>query len=192
MTAYKDGTGSGLQGHFLLAMPGLSGDFFANSITYLCEHSQHGAMGIVVNQLLDLNLEEVLAHLELPTSGLFQDTAVLSGGPVQTDRGFILHPPQTDEWEATLSISDDIALTTSQDILASIATGEGPQRYLVALGYAGWSPGQLESEIAANAWLTLPADADILFETPLHLRLSKAAAQLGVDMNLLSAQAGRA
>ena len=179
-----------LRDHFLLAMPGLADDIFAHSVTYLCEHNAYGAMGIVINQPLDLSVEEVLEHLDLSSAGRLNNTPVMAGGPVHMDRGFVLHGPGPREWDATLPVTDDVWMTTSRDILASIAADEGPERCLIALGYAGWSPGQLEAEIADNSWLTLPADPTIIFDTPVHMRMNAAGAILGVDMNLLSAQAG--
>jgi putative transcriptional regulator len=184
--------GDSLRNHFLLAMPSLTDAIFAHSVTYICEHNEHGAMGIVINHPLDLCVEEVLEHLNLSASGRLQQTPVMAGGPVHMDRGFVLHRPGARTWEATLEVTDEIWLTTSRDILVSIADDEGPQDCLVALGYAGWSPGQLEAEISDNSWLTLPADSSIIFDTPFHLRMNAAAARLGVDMNLLSAQAGHA
>jgi len=173
-------------------MPGLSEGIFAHSITYLCEHGESGAMGIIVNRTLDLNLAEIFAHLEIDTARDFSDVPVMAGGPVQTDHGFVLHAPCGRTWDATLQITDDLLLTTSQDILRAIALNEGPRDYLIALGYAGWSAGQLEEEIASNSWLTIPGDTDILFHTPPEQRLQAAAAHLGIDMNLLSIEAGHA
>ena len=181
-----------LRDHFLIAMPSLTDALFAHSITYLCEHSEHGAMGIVINHPLDLCLEEVLEHLELSASGRLLEIPVMAGGPVHMDRGFVLHRPTEESWESTLDVTDEVALTTSRDILAAIARGRGPRDSLFALGYAGWSAGQLEAEISENSWLTLPADSTIIFDTPYHLRASAAAAKLGVDMNLISAEAGHA
>ncbi len=192
MSAMNSTTGDSLRNHFLLAMPSLTDAIFANSVTYLCEHNEHGAMGIVINQPLDLCVEEVLEHLNLSAAGRLQETPVMAGGPVHMDRGFVLHRPGERQWEATLAVTDEIWLTTSRDILVSIADDEGPTDSLVALGYAGWSPGQLETEISENSWLTLPADSAIIFDTPVHLRMTAAAAQLGVDMNLLSGEAGHA
>ncbi len=185
-------TGDSLRDHFLLAMPSLTDAIFANSVTYLCEHNEHGAMGIVINQPLDLSVEEVLEHLNLSAAGRMLETPVMAGGPVHMDRGFVLHRPAARDWEATLAVTDDIWLTTSRDILESIANEEGPEDCLVALGYAGWSAGQLEAELSDNSWLTLPADSGVIFDTPFHLRMSAAAARLGVDMNLLSGEAGHA
>ena len=192
MNAASTSSGDSLRNHFLLAMPSLTDAIFANSVTYLCEHNEQGAMGIVINQPLDLCVEEVLEHLNLSAAGRLLETPVMAGGPVHMDRGFVLHRPCHHQWEATLQVTDEVWLTTSRDILVSIADNDGPEDCLVALGYAGWSAGQLEAEISDNSWLTLPADSAIIFDTPCHLRMSAAAAQLGVDMNLLSAQAGHA
>jgi len=188
----RTSTGDSLRNHFLLAMPSLTDAMFANSITFLCEHSPQGAMGIVINQPLDICVEEVLEHLNLSASGRLREMPVMAGGPVHMDRGFVLHRPGNRHWEATLPVTDEIWLTTSRDVLVSIAEDEGPEDCLIALGYAGWSPGQLEEEISDNSWLTLPADSAIIFDTPYHLRMSVAAAKLGVDMNLLSGEAGHA
>jgi putative transcriptional regulator len=181
-----------LRNHFLLAMPSLTEGIFCHSITYICEHGESGAMGIVINQPLDLNLAEIFEHLEIETARDFSQTPVMAGGPVQIDHGFVLHNDPASRWEATLRVTDRISLTTSRDILRAIATGRGPDEYLIALGYAGWAAGQLEQELADNSWLTLPASSDIIFSTPHQRRLTAAAAQLGIDMNLISNQAGHA
>lgn len=192
-TNSEDELGSGsLRNHFLLAMPSLRESIFSQSITYICEHDEQGAMGIVINQPLDLSLSEILEHLQIDAHGQLPEVPVMSGGPVQIDHGFVLHRQSDQEWEASLNVSNDIVLTTSRDILQAIADGQGPPDHLVALGYAGWSAGQLEGELADNSWLTLPADSAVIFSTPYHLRHSAAAAILGVDMNLISAQAGHA
>ena len=149
-------------------------------------------MGIVINQPLDLSVEEVLEHLNLSASGRLKSMPVMAGGPVHMDRGFILHPTAGKQWESTLQVTGEVSLTTSRDILEAIANDEGPADCIIALGYAGWGPGQLEMEIAENSWLTLPADSDIIFSTPYHQRANAAAAQLGVDLNLISAEAGHA
>lgn len=184
--------GGSLRNHFLLAMPSLRESIFSQSITYICEHGEQGAMGIVINQPLELSLLEIFEHLQIEIQGPAPHAHVMSGGPVQIDHGFVLHRESDREWEASLSITPEITLTTSRDILQAIAHNEGPADYLVALGYAGWSAGQLEEELAANSWLTLPADSSVIFSTPYHLRHRAAAASLGVDMNLISAQAGHA
>ncbi len=179
-----------LRDHFLLAMPGLNAGLFSGSITYICEHGEAGAMGLVINQPLDLTLAEIFEHLDIAVAPNFADRTVLAGGPVQVDHGFVLHPDDEHSWDCTLRVTDRMRLTTSQDVLRAIAAGDGPVDYLIALGYAGWSAGQLEEEIASNSWLTLPADHRIIFDTPIEQRVSAAASLLGVDMNLMSAQAG--
>ena len=181
-----------LRDHFLLAMPGLTEGIFSHSITYICEHGESGAMGIIVNQPLDLTVKEIFDHLQITTLGDFANMPVMAGGPVQMDHGFVLHRRCEREWEASLKVTPEITLTTSQDILRAIAGGDGPEQHLIALGYAGWSAGQLEQELADNAWLTLPGRSDIIFSTPAEERLPAAAALLGVDMNLISGQAGHA
>ena len=181
-----------LRNHFLLAMPSLSEGIFSQSITFICEHGESGAMGIVINQALELSVEEIFEHLEISSDTDFSDVPVMAGGPVQIDHGFVLHRNCDKQWEATLHITPEISLTTSRDILRAIADGTGPKEHVIALGYAGWTAGQLEFELAENSWLTLPADSDIIFATPYHQRLSAAAAVLGIDMNLISAQAGHA
>jgi len=181
-----------LRDHFLLAMPGLSEGIFFQSVTYICEHGESGAMGIVINQPLDLSVEEIFEHLEITPRGDFSDRPVLAGGPVQIDHGFVLHRNCSTTWEANLKVTADITLTTSCDILRAIANNEGPRDHLVALGYAGWAAGQLEQELAANSWLTMPANSDIIFNTPAHQKQGAAAALLGIDMNLISAAAGHA
>lgn len=185
-------TSDSLKDHFLLAMPGLDAGLFSGSITYICEHGEAGAMGLVINQPLDLSLEEIFDHLDIAMAPDFADRMVLAGGPVQVDHGFVLHPATADTWDSTLQVTSRMRLTTSQDVLRAIAAGDGPDSYLIALGYAGWSAGQLEEEIANNSWLTIPAEHRIIFDTPIDQRVSAAAAMLGVDMNLMSAQAGHA
>lgn len=184
--------GESLRNHFLLAMPNLTDGIFARSITYLCEHSEHGAMGIVINHPLEVCVGEIMEHLQISAHGRLRDTPVMAGGPVHMDRGFVLHRHTAREWEASLKVTEEIYLTTSRDILAAIAAAEGPPDNLIALGYAGWAAGQLEAEISDNSWLTLPADSAIIFDTPCHQRAFAAAAQLGVDLNLISGEAGHA
>jgi len=181
-----------LRDHFLLAMPGLSEGIFSHSITYICEHGESGAMGIVINQPLDLSVEEIFEHLQIIPTRDFSDIPVMAGGPVQIDHGFVLHRDKSTSWEASLKVTDEITLTTSRDILRAIARDKGPAEHLIALGYAGWSAGQLEHELAENSWLTLPASSDIIFSTPADQRQAAAAAMLGIDMNLISGEAGHA
>lgn len=182
-----------LKDHFLIAMPGLQDGIFAHSITYMCEHSDQGAMGIVVNRPLDLTYSDIFEHLEIDEFNRNDARPVLAGGPVQTDRGFVLHRRQTRwAWQSMLNVTDEVSVTTSRDILDALARGEGPAEALIALGYAGWSPGQLEQEIAANSWLTLTADPGILFDVPMEQRAHAAARQLGINLDLLSASSGHA
>ncbi len=181
-----------LRDHFLLAMPGLTGGIFSHSVTYICEHGESGAMGIVINQPLDLSVAEIFEHLQITPRDDFSSTPVMAGGPVQIDHGFVLHRGSSENWEATIRVTPEISLTTSRDILRAIAAGTGPRDHIIALGYAGWAAGQLEQELAANSWLTLPADNDVIFATPADQRLNAAAAKIGVDMNLISGQAGHA
>lgn len=180
-----------LRNHFLIAMPSLKDPVFAHTITYICEHSADGAMGIMVNHPLNLSLDEIFQQLDLPQNVTMGRQSVLSGGPVQVERGFVLHP-SGQKWESTVEISSTVSLTASRDIITDIAEDRGPSTALVALGYAGWEAGQLEEEIAANAWLTVPADSNVLFHTPVEQRWNAAAKQLGIDLNLISSFAGHA
>ena len=184
--------GTSLTNHFLLAMPTLREGIFSQSITYICEHGVNGAMGIVINQPLELTVAEIFEHLQIKTEANNSREPVMAGGPVQVDHGFVLHRHCDIGWESSLEVTDEITLTTSRDILRAIAKGSGPFDHVIALGYAGWSAGQLEEELAQNSWLTLPADSNIIFSTPYQQRHSAAAAILGVDMNLISGQAGHA
>ena len=181
-----------LRDHFLLAMPCLSQGIFSHSITYICEHGETGAMGIIINQALDLSVSDIFEHLQIAPLQDFSSEPVMAGGPVQMDHGFVLHRGSARSWEASLKVTPEITLTTSRDILRAIARNEGPEDHLIALGYAGWSAGQLEQELADNSWLTLPGDSEIIFGTPADQRLGAAAAMLGIDMNLISNQAGHA
>lgn len=185
-------SGSCLRDHFLLAMPRLCEGIFSQSITYICEHGESGAMGIVINRPLDLSLGEIFEHLQISTQHDFSAIPVMAGGPVQVDHGFVLHRYCDKSWDASLKVTSEITLTTSRDILRAIATGDGPRDHLIALGYAGWGAGQLEQELAENSWLTLPGNSDVIFSTPADRRLAAAAALLGIDMNLISSQAGHA
>ncbi len=181
-----------LTNHFLIAMPGLRDPNFSRTVTYICEHSDQGAMGIVINRPMDIRLGEVLSQLDIDSDDpRVLGATVYLGGPVQPDRGFVLHTAG-ESFESTLSITPDISVTTSRDVLEAIAAGRGPQRSLVALGYAGWAGGQLEDEIGANSWLSGPADDHIIFRLPNEARWLAAAQLLGVDLNLLSAEAGHA
>ncbi len=181
---------TGLTGQFLIAMPALADPNFAQTVTYLCQHSPQGAMGIVISRPLDIQLGSILESMQIPIRDRkAAEIPIYFGGPVQPERGFVLHSPVGNR-QGTLAVSDDIGLTASRDILEAIAAGEGPEKYLIALGYAGWGEGQLEQEILENAWLNAPADPAILFDVPPARRWRAAALRLGVDLNRLSAQAG--
>ncbi|BFM18551.1 YqgE/AlgH family protein [Maricurvus nonylphenolicus] len=176
---------------FLIAMPGLNNSVFSHTITYMCDHSEDGAMGIVINNPMDMDLGEIFRQFKTSDLAGIGDQPVMGGGPVQVERGFVLHSPDS-VWESTLGVSEEVSLSTSRDIIEAMAQGKGPAKALVALGYAGWGPGQLEAEIADNAWLTVPADSRIIFDTPIEQRWSAAAKQLGIDLNLISSTAGHA
>lgn len=181
-----------LKSQLLIAMPALEDPNFARTVTYICEHGDHGAMGIVLNRPTDLCLADVLKHMEIEGGlGAAGEQIVFLGGPVEEERGFVLHT-HTEPWDSTLPITDEISITTSRDILEAMAHGDGPGQTLVALGYAGWGAGQLEKELQDNAWLSGPADQSILFELPPEQRWEAAAKLLGVDLNLLSNDAGHA
>ena len=181
-----------LRNHFLVALPTLADPNFARSVTYLCEHSEEGAMGLVVNRPSPLTLGDIFEHMEIEVGpGTPVEQPVFMGGPVQNDRGFLLHKPPR-RWDSTLVVTDELAVTTSRDILQAMARGEGPDQVLVALGYAGWGPGQLESELAEDAWLVTPASSEIIFDLPPEQRWEAAAALAGVDLNLITSTAGHA
>ncbi len=181
-----------LTNQFLIAMPSMEDMNFSQTVTYICEHNHEGAMGIVVNRPTNLHLNDILEQLDITDIDLEAgEESIYIGGPVQPERGFVLHSDNSN-WDSTLKVTSEIAVTTSRDILESIAAGNGPRSHLVALGYAGWASGQLEDEISANAWLNGPADSQIIFNTPPELRWRAAAKLLGVDMNLLSGDAGHA
>lgn len=188
----KNATSTYLKHHFLIAMPHMADPRFAQTLIYLVEHNQDGAMGLIVNRPNGLNLADILEQLrpDEPPSTLSQSLPIFSGGPVQVDRGFVLHPADT-QFQATLALGP-LGMTTSQDALFAIADGQGPQRHLIALGYAGWEAGQLDAELVDNAWLSCPAQPEILFDLPHDERLSAAAASLGVDLSRLSSQVGHA
>lgn len=181
-----------LTNQFLIAMPTLEDPNFARTVTYVCAHNEGGAMGIVINRPLNIELGEVLAQMQLEADDpAINGQPVFQGGPVHRDRGFIIHRPARD-WGSTIRVTDEIAVSTSREILAAISRGDGPEDMLVALGYAGWGAGQLEHEISQNAWLSGPADLNIIFHAPPERRWEQAAAQLGVDLALLSHDVGHA
>jgi len=178
--------------HFLIAMPSMADPYFAKTLTYICEHNDQGALGLVVNRPIDMTLQALFERLSLSiTDTAMSEAPIYFGGPVQTDRGFVLHEP-AGNWQATLRVREAIGLTTSKDILEAVGRGEGPKRMLVTLGYAGWSPGQLEQELSQNAWLTVEARDAILFDIPAEERLPQAMQLLGVDYARLQDEAGHA
>lgn len=177
--------------HFLIAMPNMHDTSFAQSVTYICEHNERGAMGIVINNPMPMTLHEIFAQMNLRASAEQGKKPIFAGGPVQSERGFVLHSSST-QWHSTIKVSDDISLTASSDIITALADGKGPSPCLIALGYAGWGEGQLEEEIAANSWLTVPADKNIIFNTPTEQRWTIAALALGINVNLISNTAGHA
>jgi putative transcriptional regulator len=181
-----------LTNQFLIAMPAMDDPNFAQTVTLVCEHSERGALGIVINRTLPMTLGEVFDQLGLDSSrSRVAEQPVLRGGPVQTERGFVLHSP-AGRYESSLPFSERMHLTTSRDILDALARGEGPAAAVIALGYAGWDAGQLEAEVAQNAWLTVPADERLLFETALEERWEAACGLLGVNLLHLSSDAGHA
>ncbi len=181
-----------LANNLLIAMPSLADGNFAQSVTLICEHSDKGALGIVLNKPLDMKLGDVLAQMKLDTvQAATAAQPVLRGGPVHTDRGFVLHRPGG-EWDSTHKISECIQVTTSRDVLAAIASGVGPRDAFVALGYAGWEPGQLEREILDNSWLSVPMNEQLVFEVPFEQRWQAAWQLLGVHSSRVSLVAGHA
>ena len=178
--------------HFLIAMPAMADPNFAHTLTYICEHNAEGALGIVVNRPIEMTLSTLFEQIEVPLNDhVLRESPVHFGGPVQVDRGFVLHRP-LGNWQSTLAISDEVGLTTSRDVLEAVGRGEGPKDVFVSLGYAGWSAGQLEAELAQNAWLTVAADPGVLFDLPAEHRLSAAAKLLGIDFSRLSDVVGHA
>jgi putative transcriptional regulator len=173
-------------------MPGMVDENFAGSVTLLCQHNDAGAIGITINRLSTFQLGEILAQLQIECSDeAIRQRPVLEGGPVAPDRGFVLHSPM-EGYESSLAVGKDIMVTTSRDVLADIARGEGPDKYVVALGYAGWGGGQLEGELRANAWLSVAADTNIVFDLPLPNRFNEALSRLGIKIDRLHSEAGNA
>ncbi|MBY6189941.1 YqgE/AlgH family protein [Microbulbifer agarilyticus] len=187
----SDLTSNSLRGQLLLAMPGMQDPRFVHAVAFVCEHSADGTMGVVINAPSKVTWKEVFSQLELDDVSLRGDEPVLVGGPVAQEQGFVLHGRGM-QFASTAEVSEDISLTASKDIIESLAAGRGPDDVLLALGYAGWGPGQLEEEIAENAWLTLPASAEILFATPWEKRWQAAAARHGIDLSGIGTQSGHA
>jgi putative transcriptional regulator len=179
-----------LTNQFIIAMPNLADPNFSHTVAFLCQHNQDGALGIVINRPTDMKLGEIFKQMDIKViAPATAEIPVFAGGPVQQDRGFVVHTGGGD-WHATMAVSETISLTTSRDVLEAIAAGEGPEQYLIALGYAGWGAGQLEKEIMDNAWLNTPYGKEVLFDTPVNLRWNAAAEQIGIDINQLTAPAG--
>ncbi len=204
-----------LGNQFLIAMPSLGDDYFNKTVTYICEHNDEGAMGLIINMPINITLFDLLKQIEENNNEqsneekttLTQENTpaseenmslnnsleqlVLSGGPIAQNRGFVLHGAQSG-WNSSLALNDDIMITTSKDILLALGTEKAPEQFVVTLGYAGWGPGQLETELQANSWLTIDADKDILFNTPIEQRWQKATEKLGIDIAHLSSDIGHA
>ncbi|NTS77836.1 YqgE/AlgH family protein [Catenovulum sp. SM1970] len=182
-----------LQNHFLIATSALKDGYFERSVTYICEHNEDGAMGLVINQPLEISVPELLKKIEIPTEDkVFEKRApVYAGGPLSTEKGFVLHRTELG-WRQSVNLSKNIMLTTSKDILEQMGTDLGPKDYLLTLGYAGWSAGQLEEELKENAWLTLAANEAIMFDTPIHMRWEAATALLGFNPWQLTSEIGHA
>ena len=185
-----------LADHFLIAMPSMLDPVFGGTVVYLCEHNANGALGVIVNKPTDMTMELLLERIDLKLEILANrvpagNKPVMFGGPVQVERGFVLHAPHG-SYSSTMKVSDDVALTTSKDVLEAVALGNGPERLLVSLGCAGWSAGQLEEEIARNGWLTVRADPGILFDLPIEERFAAAIRLLGIDPMMLAGEAGHA
>lgn len=187
----KDPSGY-LSGQLLIAMPTMRDPRFARTVIYMCAHNAEGAMGIVINRLIgSLSYTELLKQLGFEGDGAPDDRKVHFGGPVETSRGFVLHTTDKLE-EGSLLVDDDVALTSTTDILRSIVAGEGPNRSILALGYAGWGPGQLDQEVQNNSWLHVPADGDLIFDAELESKWTRAIAKIGVNLGMLSGEAGHA
>lgn len=199
-----------LENQLLIAMPTLGDPYFNKTVTYICEHNEEGAMGLIINLPVNITLSDLLKQIEPEedeaaqviesTDGDVADATditnsleqlVLSGGPISQQRGFVLHSSQTG-WSSSLALSKELMITTSKDILLALGTEKAPEQFMVTLGYAGWGPGQLEQELQANSWLTTPADIEILFNTPIEQRWKKATEKMGIDLAHLSSDIGHA
>ena len=187
-----DGDDGYLTGQFLIAMPTMGDPRFERTVIYMCAHSADGAMGLVVNRVAsEIDFPELLNQLEIETDGIKTPIPVLTGGPVETGRGFVLHSMDYSQ-DSTLKVTDEVGLTATVDILRAIAEGEGPAKSLLTLGYAGWSSGQLDNEIQANGWLNVSSDTSILFDEDLNSKWDRAVRKVGIDPSFLSAEAGHA
>jgi putative transcriptional regulator len=195
-TSQKDGSDLSLANHFLIAMPSMLDPVFGGTVVYLCEHNANGALGVIINKPTDMTMDVLLDRIDLkleivPNKKQMAEKPVMFGGPVQVERGFVLHTP-LGKFSSMIEVAEDVTLTTSKDVLEAVASGNGPSRVLVTLGCAGWSAGQLESEIARNGWLTVRADPAILFDMPIAERFAAAIKLLGIDPSMLASEAGHA
>ena len=184
-----------LTNQFLIAMPGMGDDTFSGAVVYLCEHTEEGALGLVINKPIDIKLKNLFEKVDLPLdSASLAEQPVYFGGPVQIERGFVLHEnsPDAPAYSSTLAIPGGLAMTTSKDVLEALSNGSGPKRLLVTLGYSGWGAGQLEDELSRNGWLTVDARPEIIFDTPVEQRYGRAVSLLGFDPAMLSPEAGHA
>ncbi|MBQ1764264.1 MAG: YqgE/AlgH family protein [Aquincola sp.] len=186
-----------LTNQFLIAMPGMADENFVGAVVYLCEHTERGALGLVINKPIDIKLRNLFEKVELPLAREdLADAPVYFGGPVQTERGFVLHEKLSSDgghYNSTMAIpGGDLEMTTSKDVLEALSSGAGPRKILVTLGYSGWGAGQLEEEIGRNGWLTVDAKPEVIFDTPIAQRYDKALSLLGIDPRMLSGEAGHA
>jgi putative transcriptional regulator len=190
------GTPINLTNQFLIAMPGMADDTFAGAVVYLCEHTEKGALGLVINKPIDIKLKNLFEKVELSLEREdLADAPVYFGGPVQTERGFVLHEHIGDKathYNSTLTIPGGLEMTTSKDVLEALSKGSGPRRVLVTLGYSGWSAGQLEDEMGRNGWINVGASPEVIFDTPVEKRYERALSLLGIDLRMLSQEAGHA
>ena len=191
------GTPINLTNQFLIAMPGMADDTFAGAVVYLCEHTEKGALGLVINKPIDIKLKNLFEKVELPLDREdLAEAPVYFGGPVQTERGFVLHekqPADSAAYSSTLAIAEGgLEMTTSKDVLEALSNGSGPKRVLVTLGYSGWGAGQLEDELGRNGWLNVGAAPEVIFDTPAEKRYERALSLLGIDLSVLSQEAGHA
>ncbi|MCM5678744.1 YqgE/AlgH family protein [Schlegelella sp. S2-27] len=182
-----------LTNQFLIAMPGMADDTFAGAVVYLCEHTDKGALGLVINKPIDIKLRNLFEKVELTLDREdLAETPVFFGGPVQTERGFVLHEPVGSHYNSSLAIPGGLEMTTSKDVLEALSNGAGPRKVLVTLGYSGWSAGQLEDEIARNGWLNVSAAPEVIFDTPIERRYERALSLLGIHPSMLMQEAGHA
>jgi putative transcriptional regulator len=183
---------SGLHNFMLISMPQMEDENFVRSLVYICEHNEKGAMGLVINRQNNISFGDILPQLNISDRNATNvDQIIFAGGPVQPEHGFVLHTPlDNKQWSSSIRVSEDLCLTTSSDVIDDIAHSSGPEHSLIALGYAGWGPGQLEKELAQNSWICCPFDADIVFNMPPEDRFQAATDSLGIDINLISTKIG--